>query len=56
MINQDHFTYLWPTLFGSFYNPDHFIIKNELIKYIEEYKKNSSIASLSDSIRKNIYI
>ena len=41
MINQDHFTYLWPTLFGSFYNPDHFIIKNELIKYIEEYKKNN---------------
>jgi len=41
MINQDHFTYLWPTLFGSFYNPNHFEIKNKLIKYIEEYKKNN---------------
>ena len=41
MIYKDHFTYLWPTLFGSFYNPNHFEIKDELIKYIEEYKKNN---------------
>jgi len=41
MINQDHFTYLWPTLVGSFYNPNHSKIKNELIKYIKEYKKNN---------------
>ena len=41
MINKDHFTYLWPTLFGSFYNSKHFEIKDELIKYIEEYKKNN---------------
>ena len=41
MIYKDHFTYLWPTLFGSFYNPNHFEIKDELINYIEEYKKNN---------------
>ena len=35
---QNHFTYLWPTLFGSFYNPDHSKIKPDIIKYIKEYE------------------
>ena len=39
MDKQNSFKYLWPTLFGSFHNPDHSNIKNQLIKYFEEYKK-----------------
>ena len=41
MAEQNNFKYLQPTLFGSFYNPDHSSIKEKLISYFEEYKKNN---------------
>jgi uncharacterized protein (TIGR02466 family) len=47
MGKQNHFTHLWPTLFGSFYNPDHHKIKDELINYIKEYKKNNPLGRKS---------
>ena len=47
MTKQDNFKYLWPTLFGSFYNSDHSNIKKELIKYFEKYKKNNPVGNKS---------
>ena len=39
MTKQNGFNYIWPTLFGSFYNPEHQKIKNQLIAFFEKYKK-----------------
>ena len=47
MDKQNSFKYLWPTLFGSFHNPDHSNIKNQLIKYFEEYKKKNPVGRRS---------
>ena len=41
MIEQNSFKYLWPTLIGTFNNPNHSEIKEKLIRYFEEYKKNN---------------
>ena len=41
MNKQNNFSYLWPTLFGTFHNPDHQKIKKDLIKFFEEYKKKN---------------
>ena len=42
MNKQPTFSYLWPTLFGTFYNPDHENMKKDLLKFFEEYKKKES--------------
>ena len=41
MNKQPTFSYLWPTLFGTFYNPDHENMKKDLLKFFEEYKKKN---------------
>ena len=41
MNKQPTFSYLWPTLFGTFYNPDHENMKKDLLKFFEEYKKKT---------------
>ena len=41
MNKQNNFSYLWPTIFGTFHNPDHQKIKKDLIKFFEEYKKKN---------------
>ena len=38
MNKQPTFSYLWPTLFGTFYNPEHQNMKKDLLKFFEEYK------------------
>ena len=38
MNKQNSFNYIWPTLFGSFYNSEHQNIKYELINFFEKYK------------------
>ena len=38
MNKQNSFNYIWPTLFGSFYNSEHQKIKYELINFFEKYK------------------
>ena len=35
MTKQNSFNYIWPTLFGSFYNPEHQKIKNQLISFFD---------------------
>ncbi len=42
MNKQTTFSYLWPTIFGTFYNPDHENMKKDLLKFFEEYKKKES--------------
>ena len=47
MNKQNSFNYIWPTLFGSFFNPEHKKIKEQLITYFEEYKKNNPMGRKS---------
>ena len=47
MNKQNSFNYIWPTLFGSFFNPEHKKIKEQLITYFEEYKKDNPIGRKS---------
>ena len=47
MNKQNSFNYIWPTLFGSFFNPEHKKIKEQLITYFEAYKKNNPIGRKS---------
>ena len=41
MQNKNTLSRLWPVLVGEFYNPDHELIKNDLINYFDEYIKNN---------------
>ena len=41
MDKKNTFSYLWPTIIGTFHNPDHLKIKKDLLKFFEEYKKNN---------------
>ena len=41
MSKQNNFNYIWPTLFGSFYNSEHQNIKHKLINFFEKYKKEN---------------
>ena len=47
MTKQNSFNYIWPTLFGSFYNPEHQKIKNQLIDFFEKYKKDNPVGRKS---------
>ena len=47
MTKQNSFNYIWPTLFGSFYNPEHQKIKNQLIGFFEKYKKDNPVGRKS---------
>ena len=42
MQNKNTISRLWPVLVGEFYNPDHELIKNDLLNYFSEYKKKKS--------------
>ena len=39
-MKQNSIFNLWPTFVGEFHNPDHDKIKNGLIEFFKEYKKN----------------
>ena len=38
--------YFWPVLVGQFYNPEHDLIKNELINFFKEYEKKKPAGNL----------
>ena len=51
---------LWPVMVGEFYNPNHALIKNELVNFFEEYEKkrplgNSQLNDENYSGNHNLY-
>ena len=38
---------LWPVMVGEFYNPNHALIKNELVNFFEKYEKKKTIRKFS---------
>ncbi|MDC0163738.1 2OG-Fe(II) oxygenase family protein [Candidatus Pelagibacter sp.] len=51
---------LWPVMVGEFYNPNHALIKNELVNFFEEYEKkrplgNSQLNDKNYSGNYNLY-
>ena len=40
-MRKNQVTLMWPTYIGEFYNPKHDEIKNDLLNFFDDYKKNN---------------
>ena len=40
-MTSDRISMIWPTYIGEFYNPDHNDIKDDILKFFQEYKDNN---------------
>ena len=61
-MRKNQVTLMWPTYIGEFYNHKHDEIKNDLLNFFEDYKKNNknsrqggTVHSPDDSIEKENY-
>jgi len=51
MPKENRVSTKWPTFFGEFYNPEHLKMKNDLISFFTDYKKNNSGRSSGENYK-----
>ncbi len=40
-MSKNQITLMWPTYIGEFFNPNHQLIKNDLLNFFEDYKRSN---------------
>ena len=51
MPKENKISTKWPTFFGEFYNSEHLKMKNDLISFFMDYKKNNSGRSSGENYK-----